>query len=205
MAINNIIEITYLLVSLMLVNNLVLTEGLGMQALTSYGKANPLAIGFLSAIAMITVNMLLFPLEKYIIFPLGLQYLEIFILVILVFSISKLIEAVVKALGAKVYSRLNCDFRIIAGNSAVLGLALTLYKEKMELLDLALVSIGAGVGFIIAIALFASARKIIDKSVFIPEAFRGVPIQLVAIAIISLVFIGFGKVVSSLLTGIGTV
>ncbi len=205
MAINDIIELSYLLVSLMLINNLALTEGLGMQALTSYGKANPIVIGLLTAIAMLTVNLVLFPIERYLLQPYNLHYLEIFILVLLVFSISKLIESIVKILGPRIFARLNCDFRIIAGNSVVLGFALMIFEERIEFLELIIVSVGAGIGFIFAMGLYASARKTIDRSSFIPEAFRGVPIQLVAIAIISLGFVSLGKIVAGIITGIGTV
>ncbi len=183
-----IMDLVYLLIIMMIVNNVILVEGLGLEGVISYGKAGAARVGIWTTFSIVLVTLVIYPINKFVIIPYNMEYLEIFLYILIAFFVSKLIEILVKTGYPKTFNRIGCDFRLIGANSAVLGFAIMLFDENYNILESLIAALGSGIGFIVGMVLFASVRKTIDNAPFVPESFKGVPIQLIALAIISLAF-----------------
>ncbi len=200
-----IIDIINLIVLMMVINNIVLAEGMGISCVVSCSKRNAAKIGLITTFAIIIVSSITYYLEIYIVTPLELEHIKLFAYVLIMFFTFKLLEIITKKIAPKVYGSINCDFRIVAGNSAVLGVALSLHQESITYIQTLFASIGVGIGFIFAMMLFASVRKVIDASPFVPESFKGVPIQLIALSIISLVILSVGNVITIIISSYASI
>ena len=121
-----------------------------------------------------------------------------FILVIAVFV--QLVEMVLKKYMPPLYKSLGVYLPLITTNCAVLGVTLLNLTKEYDLLESVINSFGAGLGFMIAMVIFAGVRSRLERC-DIPKALRGAPITLMAASIVSLAFIGFGGVVDGIFGG----
>ncbi len=117
---------------------------------------------------------------------LGAEYLEtlIFVLVVL------LVVYVLGAMFAKSGKPVGAYFPLVALNSAVLGLAVNNITEGYTYVEALFAALGAGLGFVLAMVLFAGVKSKINER-YVPKAFRGLPVMLIAASIISLAFYAF--------------
>ena len=117
---------------------------------------------------------------------LGAEYLEtlIFVLVVL------LVVYVLGAMFAKSGKPVGAYFPLVALNSAVLGLAVNNITEGYTYVEALFAALGAGLGFVLAMVLFAGVKSKINER-YVPKAFRGLPVMLLAASIISLAFYAF--------------
>ena len=197
-----IIDLVSLLIIAMLVNNVLFADGLGTPLVVSANRKNALAMGTLTTLLIIIINSILFFIDKYVITVYGLEYIELFICVMVVFGIYTVANLIIKKVFISLYGMITCNFRILAGNSAVLGGGFLLLEENLTYLEVLSVAIGTGSGLILTMLFFVATKRIIDASPFIPEAFRGTPIQLLSLSIIGLIFMALGDIVMALMGNI---
>lgn len=168
-----------------LVNNYALEKFLGVGPVLGGRKYGSAAMGFSVAAVMLLAAAVTWPLYRLLVL-LGAEYLEtlIFVLVVL------LVVYVLGAMFAKSGKPVGAYFPLVALNSAVLGLAVNNITEGYTYIEALFAALGAGLGFVLAMVLFAGVKSKINER-YVPKAFRGLPVMLLAASIISLAFYAF--------------
>lgn len=168
-----------------LVNNYALEKFLGVGPVLGGRKYGSAAMGFSVAAVMLLAAAVTWPLYRLLVL-LGAEYLEtlIFVLVVL------LVVYVLGAMFAKSGKPVGAYFPLVALNSAVLGLAVNNITEGYTYVEALFAALGAGLGFVLAMVLFAGMKSKINER-YVPKAFRGLPVMLLAASIISLAFYAF--------------
>lgn len=168
-----------------LVNNYALEKFLGVGPVLGGRKYGSAAMGFSVAAVMLLAAAVTWPLYRLLVL-LGAEYLEtlIFVLVML------LVVYVLGAMFAKSGKPVGAYFPLVALNSAVLGLAVNNITEGYTYVEALFAALGAGLGFVLAMVLFAGVKSKINER-YVPKAFRGLPVMLLAASIISLAFYAF--------------
>lgn len=168
-----------------LVNNYALEKFLGVGSVLGGRKYGSAAMGFSVAAVMLLAAAVTWPLYRLLVL-LGAEYLEtlIFVLVVL------LVVYVLGAMFAKSGKPVGAYFPLVALNSAVLGLAVNNITEGYTYVEALFAALGAGLGFVLAMVLFAGVKSKINER-YVPKAFRGLPVMLLAASIISLAFYAF--------------
>ena len=168
-----------------LVNNYALEKFLGVGPVLGGRKYGSAAMGFSVAAVMLLAAAVTWPLYRLLVL-LGAEYLEtlIFVLVVL------LVVYVLGAMFAKSGKPVGAYFPLVALNSAVLGLAVNNTTEGYTYVEALFAALGAGLGFVLAMVLFDGVKSKINER-YVPKAFRGLPVMLLAASIISLAFYAF--------------
>ena len=168
-----------------LVNNYALEKFLGVGPVLGGRKYGSAAMGFSVAAVMLLTAAATWPLYRLLVL-LGAEYLEtlIFVLVVL------LVVYVLGAMFAKSGKPVGAYFPLVALNSAVLGLAVNNITEGYTYVEALFAALGAGLGFVLAMVLFDGVKSKINER-YVPKAFRGLPVMLLAASIISLAFYAF--------------
>ena len=168
-----------------LVNNYALEKFLGVGPVLGGRKYGSAAMGFSVAAVMLLSAAVTWPLYRLLVL-LGAEYLEtlIFVLVVL------LVVYVLGAMFAKSGKPVGAYFPLVALNSAVLGLTVNNITEGYTYVEALFAALGTGLGFVLAMVLFAGVKSKINER-YVPKAFRGLPVMLLAASIISLAFYAF--------------
>lgn len=168
-----------------LVNNYALEKFLGVGPVLGGRKYGSAAMGFSVAAVMLLAAAVTWPLYRLLVL-LGAEYLEtlIFVLVVL------LVVYVLGVMFAKSGKPVGAYFPLVALNSAVLGLAVNNITAGYTYVEALFAALGAGLGFVLAMVLFAGVKSKINER-YVPKAFRGLPVMLLAASIISLAFYAF--------------
>ena len=168
-----------------LVNNYALEKFLGVGPVLGGRKYGSAAMGFSVAAVMLLAAAVTWPIYRLLVL-LGAEYLEtlIFVLVVL------LVVYVLGAVFAKSGKPVGAYFPLVALNSAVLGLAVNNITEGYTYVEALFAALGAGLGFVLAMVLFAGVKSKINER-YVPKAFRGLPITLVYIGVLALAIYGF--------------
>ena len=128
---------------------------------------------------------------QYILIPLGLKYLETIAFILLIAALVQFIEMFMKKSLPSLYESLGIYLPLITTNCAVLGVALLNTQNDYNFIESVVYGITGGLGFLLAIFLFAAIREQLDVSSENPKAFDGFPIALVTAGLIALAFMGF--------------
>jgi electron transport complex protein RnfA len=186
-------EYFLILISAVFVNNIVLSQFLGIcpflgvsgKVSTSMGMAG--AVMFVMTIAT-TVTYLL---HEYILVPFGLNYLRTITFILVIAALVQMVEIIIRKVSPPLYQALGVFLPLITTNCAVLGVAiLALGLEDASLLKAVFFSFSSAIGFALALVVFASIREFLELA-DLPEGMKGVPINLLIAGLLSLAFLGF--------------
>ena len=185
-------ELLLVAVGSALVNNVVLSQFLGIcsflgvskqiKTSASLGAAVTFVIGIASAVAYLLYNFVLVPFD--------LTYLQTIVFILVIAALVQLVEMFLKKTSPALYQALGIFLPLITTNCAVLGVALTNVQNQYSFIESVISGVGTGLGYTLAIVLLASIRTRIDESA-IPAPFRGMPIVLLAAALMAIAFMGF--------------
>lgn len=188
-----------ILFSGILVNNYVLRQFLGICPFLGVSKELKNATGM--SIAVIFVMMLAtavtWPIQIFLLDPNGLGYLQTVVFILVIAALVQLVEITLKKYIKPLYNALGVYLPLITTNCAVLGVTIANIDSKYTFIEALVNALGSGLGFFLAMVLFAGVRGHIEDS-NPPESFKGLPITLMAAAILSLSFFGFNGVVENL-------
>ena len=181
-----------IIVTTVLVNNVVLSQFLGIcsflgvskqiKTSASLGAAVTFVIGIASAVAYLLYNFVLVPFD--------LTYLQTIVFILVIAALVQLVEMFLKKTSPALYQALGIFLPLITTNCAVLGVALTNVQNQYSFIESVISGVGTGLGYTLAIVLLASIRTRIDEST-IPVPFRGMPIVLLSAALMAIAFMGF--------------
>lgn len=181
-----------ILVSSILVNNFVLSRFLGICPFLGVSKQVETAAGMGMAVTfvMTIAGIFTWVIQKFLLEPLGLEYLQTIAFILVIASLVQLVEIVLQKVSPTLYQALGVFLPLITTNCAVLGLAILNIQLEYNLLETVVHSIGAAVGFSLAIVLFAGIREKLELA-DIPGPFQGFPIALITASLMSIAFLGF--------------
>ena len=181
-----------IIVSTALVNNVVLSQFLGICSFlgVSAQKKASLSLG-LAVTAVLTVSSALAAaLYQYVLVPLGLDYLKTIVFILVIAALVQMVEMFLKKNAHAVYQSLGIYLPLITTNCAVLGVVLLNTQYSFGFLQSVVYGVFGGLGFMLAICLFASVREKLEFADY-PESFEGFPICLVSAGLLALAFMGF--------------
>lgn len=181
-----------------LTDNMVLSKFLGICPFLGVSKKTDTALSMSVAVifVMVLATCATYPIYAYILEPNGLEYLQTIVFILIIAALVQLVEIVLKKFLPPIYKALGIYLPLITTNCAVLGITmLNFTNEAITGFGLAVVNaLGAGLGFMLAMVLFSGVRTRLE-SCDIPESLKGLPITLIAAAIVSLSFLGFSGIV----------
>ena len=185
-------NLMYILVTSVLVENVVLAKFLGCCPFLGVSKKLDSAVGMSSAVifVMLMETAVTWPIYTYLLAPNGLEYLQTIVFILVIAALVQLVEMFLKKTSRAIYEALGIYLPLITTNCAVLGVALTNVQNGYNLLESVLCGFGTALGYTIAIVLLAGIRGRLDEEA-IPAPFRGAPIVLLCAALMSIAFMGF--------------
>ena len=183
-----------------LVNNYVLQRFLGICPFLGVSRKFNQASGMGVAVifVMLCATAVTWPIQTYILNPFGLGYLQTIAFILVIAALVQFVEIALKKLIPALYASLGVYLPLITTNCAVLGVTINNISDGYNFIESMIASLGVGLGFLLAMVLFAGVRSRIEKCPA-PESMKGLPVTLIAASIVSLAFYGFSGIVENLL------
>ncbi|MBQ9859353.1 MAG: electron transport complex subunit RsxA [Clostridia bacterium] len=181
-----------LLLTTALINNVVLSQFLGLCPFLGVSKSVKTAAGMGGAVIfVITLSSALTSLlYNYVLVPLELKYMETIVFILVIAALVQLVEMALKKFSHGLYAALGVYLPLITTNCAVLGVALTNVQNEYDFLTSVVAGFGTALGFAIAIIIMAGLREKMKYNE-VPNAFKGMPIVLVTAGLMAIAFSGF--------------
>ncbi len=185
-------EYVLIFVSAAFVNNIVLTQFLGIcpflgvssRVSTSVGMSG--AVVFVMTLATIVTGLL----YKYVLLPHEIVYMQTVVFILVIASLVQMVEIVLKKVTPALYQALGIFLPLITTNCAILGVAILSIQKEFSLLEGVVYAVGNALGFGVALVLFAGLRERIEIA-GPPPAMRGAPVAFITAGLLSLAFMGF--------------
>lgn len=192
-------EMMFILMSMVLVDNLVLAKFLGICPFLGVSRKMDAAVGMSYAVisVMVLATAVTWPIYNYFLAVYEIEYLQTIVFILVIASLVQLIEMALKKYMPTLHQGLGVYLPLITTNCAVLGIAILNIDNGYTFLQSMVNAIGGGLGFLLAMVLFSGVRRHID-SCDIPLTFRGIPSTLIAASILAISFMGFTGVVDGI-------
>ena len=199
--------------SMILVNNYVLVQFLGICPFLGVSKKLDSSVGMGAAViaVMVIATAVTFPLQIFLLDANGLGYMQTVIFILVIAVLVQLIEIVLKRYVHALYQSLGVYLPLITTNCCVLGVTILAVQDYtkvyeaqgfgMAYAEALICAACAGVGFLVAMLLFCGVRQRVERS-NPPESFKGLPITLVSAAITAMSFMGFGGLVENIIAAL---
>jgi electron transport complex protein RnfA len=185
-------ELLMIAVGAAFINNVVLSQFLGLCPFLGVSKKTGTAAGMGSAVIfVITISSLITGLiYQFILMPLHVEYLQTIVFILIIAALVQFVEMVLKKISPALYEALGVYLPLITTNCAVLGVALLNVQKGYNILEGVVYGFATAVGFTVAIVLMAGIREKIEYN-DIPESFKGSPIVLLTACLMAIAFFGF--------------
>lgn len=188
-------EYLLIFISAIFVNNIVLSQFLGICPFLGVSKKVDTAIGMGGAIAFVLTlaTIITWCVQKYVLDQFGLQYLQTLAFILVIAALVQMVEIILKKVSPALYQALGIFLPLITTNCAVLGVAILVIQKDYNLLESVVYAFSTALGFALALIVFAGIREQ-QALVRIPKGMQGVAIVMVTAALLSLAFMGFSGV-----------
>ena len=192
-------EIIAIILTAALVNNYVLAQFLGICPFLGVSKKLDQATGMSIAVifVMLLATAVTWPIQYYVLNPNGLGYMQTIVFILVIAALVQLVEIVLKKYIPALHKSLGVYLPLITTNCAVLGVCISNITAEYNCLEAMVNSFGSGLGFFLAMVLFSGVRGRMENN-NCPACFKGLPITLIAAAILSCSFFGFAGVVDNI-------
>ena len=187
-------SLTMIFISAILVNNIVLSQFLGICPFLGVSKKISTAAGMgLAVMFVMTISSIATYLVYYkLLVPNGLEFMNTVVFILVIASLVQMVEIIIKKTSPALYQALGIFLPLITTNCAVLGIAILSIQKEYSLIYSVCFSLANAMGFTLAIILFAGLRERLNASAAsMPKAVRGIPLVLITAALLSLAFMGF--------------
>jgi electron transport complex protein RnfA len=193
--------------TMILVDNYVLAKFLGICPFLGVSKKLDSAVGMSLAVTfvMVVATAATWPIQMFLLTPTDaagnlkwdMGYLQTIVFILIIAILVQLLENVLKKYIPALYKSLGVYLPLITTNCTILGVTILNIDNGYNFIEAIVCAAGAGIGFLVAMVLFSGVRRRVEQAVT-PKCFEGLPITLVAAAITSLSFMGFGGIVESI-------
>jgi len=189
-------ELLLVLIGAALVNNVVLSQFLGLCPFLGVSKKAGTAAGMGGAVIfVITVaSAITYLVDHFILTRLNVAYMRTIVFILVIAALVQLIEMVLKKFSVGLYNALGIYLPLITTNCAVLGVALTNVQREYDFVFSVVNGLGTATGFMVAIVIMAGVRERMEKN-DIPGSLRGFPIVLITAGLMSIAFLGFAGII----------
>jgi len=198
-----ILKLASIFFTMILVDNYVLSKFLGICPFLGVSKKLDSAFGMSLAVTfvMVMATAVTWPIQNFILTPESgawdLGYLQTIVFILVIAILVQLLENFLKKFIPALYKSLGVYLPLITTNCAILGVTILNIDNGYNFVESIVCAAGAGIGFLLAMVLFSGVRRRVEEAQP-PECFKGLPITLVAAAMVSLSFMGFGGIVSAI-------
>ena len=188
-----------IMLSSVLVDNYVLARFLGICPFLGVSKKLDQATGMGVAVTavMLIACAVTWPIQYFVLDKLNMGYMQNIVFILVIAALVQMLELLLKKFIPSLHKGLGVYLPLITTNCAVLGVAINNINDGFTFIESMVSALGVGLGFLLAMVLFAGVRSRIEES-NMPAAFRGLPATLIAASFISLAFMGFGGIVENI-------
>lgn len=188
-------EYILIFISAIFVNNIVLSQFLGICPFLGVSKKVDTALGMSAAVAFVLTlaTIVTWLVQKFVLDAFGLQYLQTIAFILVIASLVQMVEIVMKKVSPALYQALGIFLPLITTNCAVLGVAILVIQKDFSLVESIIYAFSTAIGFGLALTVFAGIREQLEL-VNVPKGMRGVAITMVTAGLLSLAFMGFSGV-----------
>ncbi|MDD6285065.1 MAG: RnfABCDGE type electron transport complex subunit A [Firmicutes bacterium] len=192
-------EMLAILFLAILTNNFVLVKFLGICPFLGVSKKLGTAVSMAAAVTLVMVmaTAATWPIYYYLLAPNGLDYMQTIVFILVIAALVQLLEVVLHRYSSALYSALGIYLPLITTNCAVLGVTVLNITDNYTFGAAIVNSLGAGIGFLLAMVLFAGVRSRLEAC-DVPSSLQGLPITLIAASIVAMSFLGLGGVVENI-------
>ena len=190
-----VLSLILIIIVAIFVNNVVLAQFLGICPFLGVSKKVDTASGMGMAVTAVLVvaTIVTYLLQVYVLNAFGLEYLQTIVFILVIAALVQMIEIILKKTMPALYQALGVFLPLITTNCCILGVAILVIQKDYDLLEGIVYALSTGIGFLLAMVLFAGLREQLDL-LDVPKAFRGVPIALVTAGLLAMAFMGFSGV-----------
>lgn len=199
---------TYILILIfaVFVNNVVLSQFLGICPFLGVSKKIDTALGMGAAVTfvMAIATTVTFLLQKYILIPLDIVFMQTISFILVIAALVQMVEIILKKVSPALYQSLGVFLPLITTNCAVLGIAIMVVSKQfkldgvaaqsLNLLESVVFAVSTAIGFALALVIFAGIREQLAIA-NVPKAFKGIPVALIVAGILAMIFMGFTGIV----------
>ncbi len=198
-------EYIIIIISAVFVNNILLTQFLGICPFLGVSNKVSTAAGMSGAVifVMALATLITYLLQYYVLLPLHIGFMQTVCFILVIASLVQMVEIVLKKISPALYQALGIFLPLITTNCAVLGVAILVVSKEfsfgetpatLNMIQAVIYAIASAAGFSLAMILFAGLREQMELS-DIPKSFRGIPIALITAGILAMAFMGFSGIV----------
>lgn len=186
------------------VNNVVLSQILGICPFLGVSKKINTALGMSAAVAFVLVlaTLVTYILQYYVLNPFDLEYLQTIAFILVIAALVQMVEIILKKVSPSLYQALGVFLPLITTNCAVLGVAILVIQKDFNLLMGIWYALSTALGFGLALVVFAGIREQLSLT-NVPKGMQGMSIALVTAGLLAMAFMGFSGVDNGLKTLLG--
>ena len=189
---------TYILIfiSAVFVNNIVLSQFLGICPFLGVSKKIDTALGMSGAVAfvMTIATIITYIIQKTVLEPFNIGFLQTITFILIIAALVQMVEIILKKVSPALYQALGVFLPLITTNCAFLGVAIMVIQKDFNLLESVVFAISTALGFGLALVLFAGIREQLSL-IKLPKGMEGTPISLVTAGLLAMAFMGFAGIV----------
>lgn len=197
------VELAVIFFSMILVDNYVLVQFLGICPFLGVSKRLDSAVGMSLAVTfvMVLATAATWPIQMFLLTPESgawdIGYLQTIVFILIIAVLVQLLESILKKYIPALYKSLGVYLPLITTNCTILGVTVLNIDNGYDFLESIVCAAGAGIGYLVAMVLFSGVRRRVEEAMP-PKCFKDLPITLVAAAMVSLSFMGFGGIVENI-------
>ena len=188
-------EYILIFISAIFVNNIVLSQFLGICPFLGVSKKVDTAMGMGAAVAFVLTlaTIVTFLLQQFVLVPLHIEYLQTISFILVIASLVQMVDIILKKISPPLYQALGIFLPLITTNCAVLGVAILVIQKQFSLIESVVYAFSTAIGFALALIVFAGLREQLALT-NVPKGMRGMSIVLITAGLLSLAFMGFSGV-----------
>ena len=197
-------EYILIFITAIFVNNVVLSQFLGICPFLGVSKKVETASGMGAAVAFVLViaTIVTYLVQKFVLDAFGLEYLQTIAFILIIAALVQMVEIILKKVSPALYQALGVFLPLITTNCCILGVAILVIQNDFDLLTGVIYALATAIGFALAMILFAGIREQLSL-VNIPNGMDGMAIALVTAGLLAMAFMGFSGVDKGLATLFG--
>jgi electron transport complex protein RnfA len=189
-------EYILIFIAAVFVNNIVLSQFLGICPFLGVSKKVETASGMSAAVTFVLTiaTIVTFLVQKHVLDVFGLGFMQTITFILIIASLVQLLEIVLKKVSPALYQALGVYLPLITTNCCVLGVAILVIQKDYNLVQAVVYAISTAIGFALALTIFAGIREQLSMT-HIPESMKGTPVALITAGLLAMAFMGFSGIV----------
>ncbi len=189
------IEYISIIITAIFVNNIVFAQFLGICPFIGVSRKLSSAAGMGAAVTfvMVLATAMTWLLQDLVLNPFGLGFMQTIVFILVIAALVQMLEIILKKIAPALYSALGVFLPLITTNCAVLGVAILVVRNGLNLGESLVYAFATAIGFTMAISIFAGIREQLARTE-VPAAMRGVPIALICAGLLAMAFMGFSGI-----------